>query len=424
MRKKMAILQGDEVAMRVPLNELLLSFSTALDFVEKELLGITTNHGRRAAYVSSRICRSMGLSEVEIFDMAGCAILHDNALTEYLILARSSGLRSLEQFETHCLIGERNAKAFPFAGNIDNVILEHHENWDGSGFHGLKGDEIPVRSTALRLADNMDLELAMGDGRPTLGKDIREHTRKYAGSIYSPKAVEALLKNLDDEFLRNLGDDRIEDALREEMPALNVELNAEQLLELCELFALIIDAKSPFTRNHSTRVAELTRRVSLQFGIDAERVQEMMIAAYLHDLGKLSVPLHLLEKPGSLTSTEFHAMRHHSEVTAQLLGKVRGLDHIAHWCETHHEKLNGSGYPYGIRAPKLAFESQIIAVCDIYQALAEERPYRDSLPQANVFAILDEMVALGELNPEVVNKMKEIELVPHTPPGIIPTRLT
>jgi HD-GYP domain len=408
--------------MRVPLNELLLSFSTALDFVEKDLLGTTTNHGKRAAYVSSRICRAMGLSEVEIFDMTGCAILHDNALTEYLILARPFDLRILEQFEIHCLIGERNAKAFPFVGNIDNVILEHHENWNGSGFHGLIGDEIPVRSAALRLADNMDLELAMGDGRPTLGKDIQEHARKYAGSIYSPEAVETLLENLDDEFLRNLGDDRIEDALREEMPGLNVELNAGQLLEACELFALIIDAKSPFTKNHSKGVAELTRRVSLQLGIDDERIQELTIAAYLHDLGKLSVPLHLLEKPGPLTSTEFHSMLHHSEVTAQLLGKVRGLDHIARWCETHHEKLNGSGYPYGIRAPKLTFESQIIAVCDIYQALTEDRPYRDSLSQTEAFAILGKMVAQGELNPEIVSKIIEMERVPHTPPGTTPTR--
>ena len=394
--------------MRVPLNDLLLSFSTAFDFVEKELLGITTNHGKRAAYVSSRICRAMGLSEVEIFDMTGCAILHDNALTEYLILARPIDLRILEQFEIHCLIGERNAKAFPFVGNIDNVILEHHENWNGSGFHGLMGDEIPVRSAALRLADNMDLELAMGDGRPSLGKDMREHASKYAGSLYSPKAVEALLENLDDTFLRNLSDDRIDDALREEMSTINVELNAGQLLDLCELFAIIIDARSPFTRNHSKGVAQLTRRVSLQFGIDDEHLQELMIAAYLHDLGKLSVPLQLLEKSGPLTSAEFHIMRHHAKVTAQILGDVRGLEHIARWCEALHEKLNGSGYPYGIRGPDLAFESQIIAVCDIYQALTEDRPYRDRLSQAKIFAVLGEMVTQGELNLEIVRTIIEI----------------
>lgn len=396
----------------VPLNELLLSLSTALDFVEKELLGITTNHGKRAAYVSSRICRTLGLTDVEVFDMAGCAILHDNALTEYLILARPADLRVLEQFEAHCPIGERNARAFPFAGNIDNIILEHHENWDGTGFHGLKGDNIPLRSAALRLADNMDLELAMGDGRPELEREIREHVRRHTGTLYSPRIADALLDSINAEFLRNLSDERIEEALREEMPPLNMDLNAGQLLDLCELFALIIDAKSPFTRNHSTGVADLARRISPHFNIDGEHLHELMIAAYLHDLGKLSVPLDLLEKPGPLSLEEFRIMQHHSEVTAELLGKVQGLDYIARWCEGHHEKLNGSGYPRGLCEPEISFESQIISVCDIYQALTEDRPYRNSLPQGEAFAILDEMVAKGDLNASIVNKIKEMVYPP------------
>lgn len=409
------------MSLRVPLNDLLLSFSTALDFVEKEILGITTNHGKRAAYVSSRICRALGLSDVEIFDMAGCAILHDNALTQYLILARPADFRVLEQFEAHCLIGERNAKAFPFAGNIDNVILQHHENWDGSGFHGLKGAEIPLRSAALRLADNMDLELAMGDSRPDLEKDIIEHVREHTGSLYSPEVADALLGAMDKDFIRNLADDRVEDALREEMPALNVDLNARNMLQLCELFALIIDAKSPFTKNHSSGVAKLARLISPYFGIEGEHMYEVMIAAYLHDLGKLSVPLDLLEKPGPLTPDEYRVMQHHSEVTAELLGKVKGLDYIARWCEAHHEKLNGSGYPHGIDATQIAFESQIIAVCDIYQALTEERPYRSKLPPDEAFVILDQMVDEGALNPEIVEKIKEIGprafLYPDATPG-------
>lgn len=400
------------MSLRVPLNQLLLSLSTALDYVEKELLGITTNHGKRAAFVSSRICRLLGLSDVEVFDMAGCAILHDNALTEYLTLARPSDMRVLEQFEMHCLIGERNAKAFPFAGNIDSVILEHHENWDGSGFHGLRGLEIPLRSAALRLADNMDLELAMGNGRSSLEQEIRDHVARHTGTLYSPRVAEALLDGIDAEFLECLRDENIENALRSEMPSLNVDLSAGQLLDLCELFALIIDAKSPFTRNHSTGVADLARKVSPFFGITGEHMNELTIAAYLHDLGKLSVPLGLLEKPGPLTKDEFRLLQRHSEVTAQLLGKVEGLNYIARWCEAHHEKLNGSGYPWGLRPPELAFESQIISVCDIYQALTEDRPYRDKLPQNEAFSILDDMVAKGDLNPDIVNKIKEIEYIP------------
>lgn len=400
--------KGNTVSVCVPLHELLFSLSTALDYVEKELLGITTNHGKRAAYISTRICRAMGLSQTQLFDMAGCAILHDNALTEYLSLVRPADMRVLEQFETHCLIGERNARAFPFVGNIDNVILEHHENWDGTGFHGLRGEEIPLRSTVLRLADNMDLELALGDGRPTLEADIREHVRRHTGTLYSPSAAEALQDIIDRQFLNNLADEHIDAALRDEMPALNVEISSGKLLELCGLFALIIDAKSPFTRHHSTGVADLTRRIGPHFGISGEHLNEIMIAAYLHDLGKLSVPLSVLEKPGPLTAEEARIMHHHSEVTAALLGRVKGLGCIARWCEDHHEKLNGTGYPHGIGMPKIAFESQIITVCDIYQALTESRPYRDNLSQEKAFAILDNMTARGELNPEIVDKIKTL----------------
>lgn len=397
------------MSIRVPLNELLLSLSTALDYVEKELLGITTNHGKRAAYVSSRICRTMGLSDVEVFDMAGCAILHDNALTQYLLTAYPSDLRVLERFESHCVMGERNVRAFPFAGNIDGVILEHHENWDGSGFHGLRGEDIPLRSAALRLADNMDLGLAMGDGRASLEDEIRVHVMEHFGTLYSPRVAEALLESMDAEFLEGLRNENIDQALREEMPALKVELSAGQLVDLCELFALIIDAKSPFTRNHSTGVADLARRLSPHFGITGDHKHELMIAGYLHDLGKLSVPLSLLEKPGPLTEDEYYQMQKHTEVTAELLGKVSGLDEIARWCEAHHEKLNGSGYPHGTCAPDLAFESQVIAVCDIYQALTEDRPYRSSMPKAEAFGIMDDMVNRGDLNPDLVNKIKEIE---------------
>ena len=394
--------------MRVSLNEMLLVVSTALDYVEKELLGVTTNHGKRVAYVSSRICRVFGLSDIELSDIAGCAILHDNALTEYMLLARPSDFKSLEQFESHCRIGERNAGVFPFAGNIENIILEHHENWDGSGFHGMKGEAIPLRSLVLRLADNMDLELAMGGARPGLEEEVRAHVLKHAGTLYAPKAVEALIGILDADFLHKLEDEHIDESLREEMPPLNRELSSEQLLDLCQLFSQIIDAKSPFTRNHSTGVADLAGRLAPYFGIENERKNELMIAGYLHDLGKLSVPLSLLERNGPLAAEEMEVMRKHAQVSGDLLGMVQGLGRIPQWCVEHHEKINGSGYPRGLRLPHLAFESQVITACDIYQALTEDRPYREAMSPATALGVIEEMAGRNELNPDIVAKIRQL----------------
>jgi len=364
----------------------------------------------RVAYVSVRLCRALGCSTSERSDMAGCAILHDNALTEYMLISSPMDLQTLEQFETHCWIGERNARVFPFAGNIENIILEHHENWDGSGFHGLQGAAIPLRSTVLRLADNMDLDLALGTPRPSLEREIREHVQKHAGTLYAPHVVEALLGILDTVFLRALADERIDPSLREETPTLNIELTAGKLLDLCELFSQIIDAKSPFTRNHSTGVADLAGQVAPYFGIEGEQKDQLIIAGYLHDLGKLSVPLALLDKVGPLTKEEFAVMRRHAEGTGQLLSMVHGLGQIPQWCEEHHEKCNGSGYPRGLRQPRLAFESQIIAACDVYQALTEDRPYRDGMTSREALSVIEEMAAKGELNPDIVDKITVLVL--------------
>jgi len=396
--------------MRVLLNELLLVVSTALDYVEKELLGITINHSKRTAYLSVRICRALGCSEIEISDMAACAILHDNALTEYMMMTGPLDWQALEQFESHCRIGECNAEVFPFAGDVRNIIREHHENWDGSGFHGLKGEAIPLRSAVLRLADNMDLELAMGDNRPGLAGEIRAHAQKHAGILYAPEMVDALLGILDAELLRKLADDRIAESLCEEIPALHKELSPGLVFNLCELLSQIIDAKSPFTRNHSTGVATLAGRLAPYFDIKGEHKNALMIAGYLHDLGKLSISRSLLEKLGPLSVEEFQVMRGHAEVTGKILRTVHGLGQIPQWCEDHHEKLNGSGYPRGICPPRLAFESQIITACDIYQALTEDRPYRDGISPAAALDVLEEMVGKGELNPDIVAKIKLLVL--------------
>lgn len=145
--------------MNITLNDLLFAFSRALDFVEKDLLGITTNHGKRVANMSMRLCRAIGMTESEIFDMASCAILHDNALTAYMLQFGEKNYARLEGIKIHCEIGEKNVKGFPFLTDTTDVILYHHENWDGSGFYGLQKEAIPQRSAILRIADNIDLQL-------------------------------------------------------------------------------------------------------------------------------------------------------------------------------------------------------------------------------------------------------------------------
>lgn len=388
--------------MRVPLNELIYAVSQALDFVEHDLLGVTSNHGKRVGLLAGHICRVLGMGEAEIFDMAGCAMLHDSALTAYMLDAGPGDIARLEGFESHCVIGEKNAKAFPWLGDTAGIVLYHHENWDGTGFQGLAGGQIPLRAVILRLADNMDLELRMGDGRPVLLDEMTRHARKFSGSLYSPLTVEAFCDSATDELVERLRDENVENSLKNDVPSIQVTLSSAQMLKICGIFANIVDAKSHFTKHHSTGVAEKAARMADYYRLEPEHRDKIIIAAYLHDIGKLSIPHFILEKNGPLSPHERETMRGHVDMGVNLLKNVNGLEEICSWFGGHHEKLNGSGYPRCLCAAEIPFETRLIACCDIYQALTEDRPYRPGMSHSDTMRILNAMALDGELDKDMI----------------------
>lgn len=391
--------------MQVLLNELLFSLSKALDCVESELLGVTSNHGKRVACISMRLCRALGLPDDEVFDMGCCAVLHDNALTAYMLEAGRSGISRLEGFSAHCEKGEDNARAFPFVGHTEGIILHHHENWNGTGFHGLAADAIPLRAAVLRLADNMDLHLSLGTARPDMEADIRSHLLRFRGELYAPYAVDALLEHLGPKLLDDVLDEHIDASLAGDLACRRVELSTAAMLRLCGMFSFIVDAKSRFTMRHSQGIAAKAGYMGKVYGLTPEHCDRLVIAGYLHDIGKLSTPASILEKPGPLTPEEYEIMKRHVEMTWEILKDVDGLEEIPRWAAFHHEKLDGNGYPRGLRADELSFECRLMACCDIYQALTEDRPYRAGMPHEKAMSVMYPMATQGMLDLSIVETM-------------------
>jgi HD-GYP domain-containing protein (c-di-GMP phosphodiesterase class II) len=176
----------------------------------------------------------------------------------------------------------------------------------------------------------------------------------------------------------------------------------QELLSLVRIFSTIVDAKSPFTREHSQGVANLARHIGEQLQLPKRSCEMLELAGLLHDLGKLRVPDDYLEKPGKLTAEEYSQVQRHSFDTFNVLKNVHGLEEIAQWAAQHHERVDGSGYPYHLGKTSLSLEARIVAVADVFQALAQKRPYRDALPPEEVMAILKQDVAAGKLDPNVV----------------------
>jgi HD-GYP domain-containing protein (c-di-GMP phosphodiesterase class II) len=190
-------------------------------------------------------------------------------------------------------------------------------------------------------------------------------------------------------------------------PKLNTDLNLHQFEKIAYILASLIDGKSRFTAKHSRGISELAFRVSKHIGYNEEKCLIMKIAGLLHDVGKLAIPNSILDKNGSLTKSEFSIIKSHVYYTKIILDRIEDIKEISDLASNHHEKLNGLGYPRKLNSDNLSIGSRIMCVCDIYQALTEDRPYRNGLSQEKAFSILDEMVSDGFVCNEALLQLKE-----------------
>jgi HD-GYP domain-containing protein (c-di-GMP phosphodiesterase class II) len=221
--------------------------------------------------------------------------------------------------------------------------------------------------------------------------------RKKENIIFSKDIVDAFLAiSSKDMFWLDMANIAFMDVVMNRVkPKLDLYLNLEELEIIAEIFANIIDDKSKFTATHSKGIAKLAYMVSTHIGYDEEKCIKMKISGLLHDIGKVAIPTNILDKKGKLTSEEFDIIKSHVYYTRIILDKIEDIPDISEWAYNHHEKLNGHGYPAGLTAKDLSEESRILAVCDIYQALTEDRPYRKGLKIDKTLSIMNDMVEQG-----------------------------
>lgn len=169
--------------------------------------------------------------------------------------------------------------------------------------------------------------------------------------------------------------------------------------------ANVIEAKDKYTDGHTRRVGMISRKLGEKFDLPEEKLQYLEISGIVHDIGKVGICETILNKPGKLTEEEFEAMKKHTvigETICKPLNCFQGcLDAIRH----HHEKLDGSGYPDGLKDGEITLEARIISVADIFDALYSERPYREKLPLDKVKSILAEEVEKGYLDRNIVEAL-------------------
>lgn len=150
--------------------------------------------------------------------------------------------------------------------------------------------------------------------------------------------------------------------------------------EMVECITFALDARDPYTGNHSRRVSDMACFLCQKLGISHEETQEIHISGHLHDIGKIGVPDRVLLKPGKLNDEEWALMKKHPEIGADILSKSPHFSRIAAIILHHHERWDGKGYPFGAKGTEIPIGARIIAVCDSIDAMASARAYRKALP--------------------------------------------
>ncbi|HEX4132014.1 MAG TPA: HD-GYP domain-containing protein [Pirellulales bacterium] len=176
---------------------------------------------------------------------------------------------------------------------------------------------------------------------------------------------------------------------------------SEVLADVVRAMSSAIDAKDPYTRGHSDRVARVCVRLAQELGCDRETARTIYMAGLLHDIGKIGIDDNVLRKPGKLTEAEFEHVKTHVEIGYRILRDLRKMQHMLPVVLHHHESFDGTGYPHGLAGENIPFLARIAAVADAYDAMASDRPYRAGMPDEK----LDEVIRQGagrQWDPRVV----------------------
>ena len=421
---------------QMKLAELMASLSYALDITE----GQPEGHCIRSCWIGLSIARQMDMPEVEQYNLYYTLLLKDlgcssnaaricelyltddlgfkkdfktagtglpqilgfvfshtgknarwsDRLGAILNVMKNGGDMAQELIATRCDRGASIARRLRFNETIAGGIRALDEHWDGTGRPAaLAGEAIPMGARIALLAQVIDVYHISHGSKAAL-----REVRRRKGKWFDPMLCAAFEKvALDPAFWLELeSPDIAESVLRLEPAQYAVPLDEDYLDDIAEAFGEVVDSKSPFTAGHSQRVGLYTDAIAAALGISEQRRRWLRRAALLHDVGKLGVSNSILDKPGKLDAEEWKAVQMHARYTEEILSRISAFHELAALAGAHHERLDGTGYPYGLKAEDISLETRIITTADIFDAISADRPYRGATPVQETLDIMAKTV--------------------------------
>jgi len=385
----------------------------ALDYVGVD----DKSHGRRVGLICHRIAHLLGWDRHRRHFILLAGMLHDCGVSSTAVHQKLTDEIEWNGAEDHCIRGEIFLRSFSPFESYAKAVRYHHTRWE----HLPEELDQETREYAnlIFLSDRLDVifasfNLSHHHHEVLLHRDkILGELRPFMGSLFAEHLFKAAEKAAQkDSFWLELRDEFLDDAIFETLSSSDYKLSLsfDDIESLGELISYVVDAKSPFTHYHSLRVADLAYSIAGLAGYDNYHRRILRIAGLLHDVGKLRTPDEVLEKPEALSDDELAQIRSHPLDSKRVLKAIFPNTPIAKWASEHHEKLDGSGYPFGWSGDQIDMPTRILTIADIFQALCQKRPYRDRLQVDEVLEIMDRMEKDCQIDADIYNLLKANKL--------------
>lgn len=387
----------------ISLVEAVRCLSSAIDLASPSV----ANHHRQVSCLAGLIAAETGMSDRLRLEVIIAGLLHD--VGAFSLKERLEMLEfELDYPHEHAERGYLLLRTFTPLARVARIVQHHHVPWDMGKGKQFRGQPVAQGSQMLHLADRA--AVLINQSEPILSQvdRISATIRQQSGIMFNPELVEAFLAIAAREYTwlelkSHILEQQAVTTLEEEDPPLSLQ----SLNELSRLFSRIIDFRSSFTALHSSGVAAVAERIAQLQGMPGDDRLLIKISGNLHDLGKLSVPTEILEKRDPLSAADHNIIRAHSYHTYQALTPLKRLKEVRNWASFHHERPNGTGYPFHVKGDTLDEGCRIVAISDIFTALTENRPYRPGMGRGAIRDELKEMSGLKQIDPELTTLVSD-----------------
>lgn len=353
-----------------------------------------TEHGSHVSYIVFQMLRETGrFTKEELRNICFVAQLHDVGAYKTEEISR------MLQFETkdvwdHSFYGYLFICYFSPLKDFAPAVLLHHLNWDFLEKQSSLDSLMKDLGQLIHIADRIDVLMSLQN---CSWKETLSLLKKDQGTVYATHIIE-LAEKLD--FKNSIEEEWKADSQFNQFLT-GIPLSGEAITDYLKMLVFIIDFRSHYTVTHTITTTSISYELGKLLSYPEDRLNVILCGALLHDLGKIAVPVEILEYPGKLSRQAMNIMRTHVGYTKEIFGGSidEAVERIA---LRHHEKLNGTGYPDGLFAKDLSKEERLVAIADIISALTGTRSYKESYPLEKITNILESMKNDQLVDPDIV----------------------